>query len=297
MLMHADARPGSATDEVLNMERPLPPAAPLARLLGPGEVVVALCGLEALEATVLAALAELDDEERGRAALFATSHDRRRFVLSHFALRRLLSGTCGMHASKLRFAKEALGRPFLLSPFSLDFNMSHASETAAYALAGNGRVGIDIEMIVPTVAAELAERVLAPVELGALRRMPRPAQAAAFFRWWTAKEAFLKLHGRGFSVEPNTVVVDLNCGIAACSAPELAAAHVAWLPAGNGAMCALATPNIVRRHDVSEWLARCAGLPKLDTGSSCAAPFQAQSDPKCIGTDTTTMSSSIPSLP
>lgn len=163
MLMHANARLGFATDETLNVERPSPPAAPLARLLRPGEVVVALCCLEAPEATVLAALPELDDEERGRAARFVTSHHRRRFVLSHFALRRLLSGTCGMRASKLRFAKEALGRPFLLSPFSLDFNMSHASETAAYALAGNGRVGIDIETIIPTVAAELAEQVLAQV--------------------------------------------------------------------------------------------------------------------------------------
>lgn len=297
MLMHADLQTGFTKDKALNAERLSPPAAPLARLLGPGEVIVALCGLEAPEATVLAALQELDKDERGRAARFATNHDRRRFVMSHFALRRLLSATCGIRASELGFAKEPLGRPFLLSPLSLDFNMSHARATAAYALAGNGRVGIDIEMIVPMAAAELAERVLAPVELCTLRRMPRPTQAAAFFRWWTAKEAFLKLHGLGFSVEPNTVVVALDSGIAACSAPGLAAARVAWLPAGDGAVCALATPSNVRLHDVSQWLARCAGLPKLDTGSSSAAPSQAQFAPKRIGTDTAAENSLIPTLP
>jgi 4'-phosphopantetheinyl transferase len=203
----------------------------------------------------------LDDDERNRAARFANYRDRQRFVMSHFALRQLLSGACGTHASELRFTKEPFGRPFLSDPSGMDFNMSRAHDNiAAYAVSGNGRVGIDIEMIVPALAKELAQHVLAPMELNALRQMPSQMQTAAFFRCWTAKEAFLKLHGRGFSVKPQAVVVDLDKSIASCNVPELLCAHIVWLPTRGSCVCALATLNAVHLHDVSPWLTRCVSL-------------------------------------
>ncbi|MDR1967453.1 MAG: 4'-phosphopantetheinyl transferase superfamily protein, partial [Burkholderiaceae bacterium] len=240
------------------------PATPFARLPGPGEVLVARCHLEVPEPALPTAMRDLDDDERSRAARFVRQRDRRRFVISHYVLRQLLSAACGVHAGQLRIAKEALGRPFLLHPSGVDFNMSHTDDAAAYAVSGHGRVGIDIETIVPTLVEELAERVLTPAELGVLRRMPGAAQASAFFRFWTAKEAFLKLHGLGFSVEPKAVVVDLDNGVVACSVPELDPVHVVWLPARGTAVCALATRSVVRIHDVSPWLARYAGLPDFE---------------------------------
>jgi 4'-phosphopantetheinyl transferase len=248
-------------DHAMNVGTPTQSATPLAGLPGPGEVLVAQCPLEAPESMVLAAMRVLDDDERSRAARFVNPRDSRRFVISHYALRQLLSAVCGVRAAQLRFAKEALDRPFLLPPSGVDFNMSHTGDTAAYAVSVDGRVGIDIEMIAPALATELAQQVLTPVELSALRRLPGAAQVTAFFRFWTAKEAFLKLHGTGFSVEPKAVSVDLDNGVVVSSVPELDFAHVVWLPAREGAVCALATRSVVRVHDVSPWLARCAGLP------------------------------------
>jgi len=236
-----------------------------------GDVMVAVTRLEASESILLAALSSLDQEERQRAARFAFDHDRHRFVLSHFALRRLLSDISETNISQLRFATEPLGRPYLQTPSGIDFNMSHASDMAAYAVSGTCRVGIDVEMIAPSASAELARCVLTPVELDALKQFPAETHPSVFFHFWTAKEAFLKLHGLGFTMEPQSVNVDLNIGVARCSTPKLAPARIVWLPAGKRAVCALATLNVVGLYDVSDWLTRSISIliPGIDSSSYC----------------------------
>jgi len=43
-----------------------------------------------------------------------------------------------------------------------------------------------------------------------LRALPKDAQSEALLRFWTAKEAYLKALGTGFSREPATIAVDLD---------------------------------------------------------------------------------------
>ena len=238
-------------------------------------VIVALLGLDLPEAMILAACSNLDQEERRRAAGFAFDRDRRRYVLSHFALRQLLSGICNIHTSQLRFATEPLGRPYLQRPSGIDFNMSHSGDIAAYAASKTCRVGIDVEMIVPSAPTELAEHVLTPMERDALQQLPAEEHPSVFFHYWTAKEAFLKLHGMGFTVEPQSVIVDLNNGTASCSTLGLAPAHIIWLPAGKHAVCALAAPHAVDLYDVSDRLARFISttIPNINSSSCCESGF------------------------
>jgi len=240
-----------------------------------GGVIVALLGLDLSEAMFLAARANLDQEERRRAASFAFDRDRRRYVLSHFALRQLLSGICDIHTSQLRFATEPLGRPYLQTPSGIDFNMSHSGDISAYAASKTCRVGIDVEMIVPSAPPELAEHVLTPTERDALQQLPVEEHPRVFFRYWTAKEAFLKWHGLGFTVEPQSVTVDLNNGTACCSTLRLAPAHIIWLPAGKHAVCALAAPHAVDLYDVSDRLVRFISMivPNIGSSSYCESGF------------------------
>lgn len=73
----------------------------------------------------------------------------------------------------------------------LFFSLSHTRTLAVCALA-DGPVGIDCETVRP-VRARLAERILGPEERIWLTEQPE----TAFFRLWTAREAYGKYTGEG----------------------------------------------------------------------------------------------------
>ena len=73
-----------------------------------------------------------------------------------------------------------------------DFNLTHAASLVACAITETGRVGIDCERLRPVNAAALLRRILSSNE-----RAPSDADARAFFRLWTQKEAVIKAEGNG----------------------------------------------------------------------------------------------------
>ena len=96
------------------------------------------------------------------------------------------------------------------------FNVSHAGELALIAVAGH-EVGVDVEHVASGWRAlEAAGLACTPEEADALRKLPAVQRAETFVRWWTAKEAYLKATGQGFSIPPDRVeVAALSAGAAA----------------------------------------------------------------------------------
>jgi 4'-phosphopantetheinyl transferase len=160
----------------------------------------------------LTAMAEtLDPGERDRAERFRFESDWGRYVAAHGALRRILSAYVGLAAAEIRYTSEACGRPRLapaINPRKLDFSLSHSGELAMVAVAGDGRVGMDLEMMrdLP-LEHELAERSLSAGEWSEWWRYPAEARAKAFLYGWTRKEACLKADGRGLRRDPRQVPV------------------------------------------------------------------------------------------
>jgi 4'-phosphopantetheinyl transferase len=98
----------------------------------------------------------------------------------------------------LRFIATQRGKPQIVdASMDVRFNLSHAGERALLAIALQRDVGIDIEEERPIEVFELAERFFSPSEVEALRAVQAPQRAAAFFRCWTRKEAFVKALGEG----------------------------------------------------------------------------------------------------
>jgi 4'-phosphopantetheinyl transferase len=101
----------------------------------------------------------------------------------------------------VQFAYGPKGKPSLAGPSinpRLQFNMSHSHELALCAVSLVREVGIDVEYMRPMPEAEsLAKRFFAEAEHALIQALSIEEQAHAFFRLWTAKEAYLKATGQG----------------------------------------------------------------------------------------------------
>ncbi len=174
-------------------------------LLDRQDVHVWFCDLlrYADDRATLAALLSVD--EQARAARFAFERDRQRFMLSHGLLRLILARYLGTGAGQIQFVAGVHGKPAVsdatsVSP-ALEFSLSHSGDYALVALATGRAVGVDVELCKPEVEAfKLAQRFFAPGESQAMARLQGEAQQRLFYRYWTAKEAYLKGRGLGLSL-------------------------------------------------------------------------------------------------
>lgn len=136
----------------------------------------------------------LDDAERSRARRFRFVVDRDRYVVAHSTVRIVLGERLGQSAEDVRISTESEKPGLLDNP--LHFNLSRSGGMVLVGMADEP-IGVDIEQIRTEVADRAtAEVVFAPSELVALGD---PADAAIFFRIWTAKEAYVKAVGSGLT--------------------------------------------------------------------------------------------------
>ena len=158
----------------------------------------------------------LPQEERERAERFKFLRDCRRYVVSHVALRQVLSTLVGAAPASLEFTTNATGKPFLAGKHAnaaLAFNLSHSHESAMIAVTGYGELGVDIEYVQREFEFhDLAKRFFTESEFTAIEALPVELQRPAFFRCWTAKEAFLKAKGTGLSGKLDEVQIHLDAG-------------------------------------------------------------------------------------
>ena len=184
-------------------------------LLGPGMVAVWWMPTDQVgTADCHRWLAILDRDERERADRFRFEWDRRDFIAAHALLRHMLAFHLGRPAAAWQFAANGFGKPAIAEGLrvpDIDFNLSHARDLVAAAVALHAAVGIDVEKIDPAKADfALAQRYFAPAEIEILRRTPSTEQAVCFFRLWTLKEAYLKATGAGFGTSLDSFAFTLS---------------------------------------------------------------------------------------
>jgi len=173
----------------------------------------------------------LSAEERERAARFHFAQDRDRWTAGRGLLRVLLSRYLCAEPQSLRFAYGAYGKPVLAGGESepvFCFNLSHSERMALVAIARGREVGVDIERIRTDFRPEdLAPAVFSPQEQEALRAIAVEDQHRLFFEFWTAKEAYIKARGSGFSFPVQQLTVSLTAGSDAISTRTEVAAEAA----------------------------------------------------------------------
>jgi 4'-phosphopantetheinyl transferase len=196
----------------------------------PRDVDIALCRLDDDADIALCVAARwLSPDETQRAARFRQDRDRDRFIRARGFLRRTLARHLDRDPGALAFTSGPHGKPGLPDG-DLAFNLSHSGGLAALALSTAHEVGIDIERLAPAppLPADLSGLIRAcflPDEAAAIAAAPAPQRA--FLRFWTAKEARMKLTGEGLGLDPRAIALEhANARPLAYLAPDSPAASL-----------------------------------------------------------------------
>jgi 4'-phosphopantetheinyl transferase len=190
-----------------------------------------------------ASVEKLSVAERERAQRYRFDHLRRRYLASHVALRESLAGFCGEAEATQQFVEGPFGKPALVSE-RCAFNMSHSHDVAVIAVAPQGNIGVDVEVLRPVEdALAIAQRNFTPTEHQHLLAAPADERDLVFMRLWTRKEACLKAVGSGFSIAPGCFEAGAETAARQLRMPTPAGTvdlHVVSLPETEGCAIALA---------------------------------------------------------
>lgn len=160
----------------------------------------------------------LSPDERAKADRFYDPLDGHRYIIARGTLRSILSQYLHLDPSLIKFTYTSQDKPVLDRAFSpknpqapqtlqtnlsnlsalpnIQFNLSHSQDLAVYAVALDRPLGIDVEYLRPLKdALSLAKRWFTPKEYAEILQHSDPTKT--FFRFWTAKEAYLKATGAG----------------------------------------------------------------------------------------------------
>lgn len=168
------------------------------------EVHVWAASLQQPAATVRALESFLSRQELNRAERFRNDSDRRRYVVAHGVLRRVLAGYRKADPRTLRFTIGKNGKPALSDergPTALRFNLSHTEDLALIAVTLGRDIGVDVERMRPISELDsIVEGYFTSRERDTLRAMDDTARRDAFYRCWTRKESYAKATGGDLSV-------------------------------------------------------------------------------------------------
>ena len=223
------------------------------------EVEVWRVELDADEAALARHREILSEDELARADRFVVERPRRQLTITRSVLRRLLGERLGRDPRELEFEYGRDGKPALKGG-GASFNVSHSHRRALIALALEGVLGVDLEWVREEMRHErVAERYFSVPEREVLRGLPAGEKAAAFFRCWTRKEAWLKAKGTGLRLPLAGFDVTLAPGEPArllatrFDDEEASRWSLAELDAGEGYAAALAWLGEPPRVRVGDW--------------------------------------------
>lgn len=151
-------------------------------------------------------------EEIRRAERFKFETHKKRFIIFHAFMRKVLAKYLTIDAEQLHYIKGEKGKPYVsLNPDStladeiplLQFNLSHSRDIALLAVTQKGELGVDIECIDRNTDWQgIAKRFFTFSEQASIFALPEQQQHLAFYELWTRKEAYMKVLGSGLSLSP-----------------------------------------------------------------------------------------------
>lgn len=157
------------------------------------------------EDDLLAAIDTLPSWRREKALRFKHLQGRKECTYAYLLLCQALRDIYGI-TEQPAFSIGAHGKPHLVSAPAIHFNLSHCRQAVACVVA-SCEVGIDIESI-GRYKESLARHVLNDQELAAVQQAEDPQ--LAFTRYWTQKEAIVKLTGRGIDDDLRNLLLIYN---------------------------------------------------------------------------------------
>jgi 4'-phosphopantetheinyl transferase len=152
----------------------------------------------------------LSAHEQAVAARYASPEDRRRHVLSHAAVRRILAVYIGREAGDIRFAVGPHGKPRVVGS-DIEYSLAHAGRLGLVGVGRRHPLGVDVEPVrLLPLADELKRACFTPSER---EHLDAVGSADELLRLWVRKEAALKATGEGLSRSLDSVDVLTGSGL------------------------------------------------------------------------------------
>jgi len=148
-------------------------------------------------------------ERREQANRFRFAKGRARSLGAELLLRKALLDN-GITERELKYGYGPEKKPYLINLPEFHFNLSHSGNYVMLA-AADREVGCDIEKIA-RANFQIAKRFFAPEEYKRILAAPLEEQNEWFYRYWTLKESFLKVTGRGLDLPMNEFEIRFSDG-------------------------------------------------------------------------------------
>ncbi|TYS71050.1 4'-phosphopantetheinyl transferase superfamily protein [Sutcliffiella horikoshii] len=155
----------------------------------------------------------LDKEEMNKFHLFKMENKRLEFLLGRIVMKGILAKLYNKSVKEIGFLKDNYGKLFLdeniYNPF-VNFNLSHTEGMIVCCIDHQGSIGIDIEKTDKDYL-EMMDLVFTSEEITHVKlNHTYFEKKSAFYKIWTRKEAFMKMIGKGFSLDPLKFEVPLK---------------------------------------------------------------------------------------
>ena len=156
----------------------------------------------------------LSAAEQERASRFVVESQVNRYTICRAAVRQILGRYLGRRPKEVRIEIRPDGKPILgqsADSDGLQFNLSHSGDLALLGIASGVDVGVDVERLRAISGFDrMVQRCLERTEREQVLRSPPAERFRQFLRFWTHKEAYLKMFGVGLRRGLQEIVVDLQ---------------------------------------------------------------------------------------
>jgi len=144
----------------------------------------------------------LSEKELDKAKKYNKESDGRRYIVSKYYLRKILSSFIKTDAPAINFKETSNKKPSLPG---IEFNVTHSGNFVLIVVS-KSQIGVDLELINKSFDFKpLLANCFHPDEAAYLKSSSK--ETADFYRLWTRKEALLKATGEGLIDELD----QLNC--------------------------------------------------------------------------------------
>ena len=150
-------------------------------------------------------LAQVSDGRREKVLSYKVREDQKRSLAAGLLLEYII-GEKGYSGEQIEVGEN--GKLYLPEVDDFFFSLSHSGKYAACVI-GDVPVGVDIQQKRET-KANIAKRFFQNEEVEIIEKQSKEQQADLFFRYWTGKESYLKLTGKGMLGSLNGFFVDLD---------------------------------------------------------------------------------------
>lgn len=154
------------------------------------------------------ALELLTQEEQKSIILKKNYKYRCQSLISILLMKRAIKDTLGLTENCFKIKRNNMNRPYIETneEVNIDFNISHSNEWVICAISKIGKVGVDIEEIIP-IDINIGKEFLSKDEFKYLHTYAGK-KINLFYKFWTLKESFLKAVGVGI----NDSIKEINFG-------------------------------------------------------------------------------------